>query len=77
MNRVINMNRRSFIRVVGASTLACALPAAGQSASEGRRSKPNVLFIAIDDLNDWIEPLGGHPQAKTDQRQSFLPSGDS
>ncbi len=27
--------------------------------------RPNVLFIAIDDLNDWIEPLGGHPQAKT------------
>lgn len=28
-------------------------------------SQPNVLFISIDDLNDWIEPLGGHPQAKT------------
>jgi arylsulfatase A-like enzyme len=27
--------------------------------------RPNVLFISIDDLNDWIEPLGGHPQAKT------------
>lgn len=27
--------------------------------------RPNVLFIAFDDLNDWIEPLGGHPQAKT------------
>ncbi len=26
---------------------------------------PNVLFIAVDDLNDWIEPLGGHPQART------------
>ena len=26
---------------------------------------PNVLFISVDDLNDWIEPLGGHPQAKT------------
>lgn len=25
----------------------------------------NVLFIAVDDLNDWIGPLGGHPQAKT------------
>ncbi|RRQ49616.1 DUF229 domain-containing protein [Maribacter algicola] len=28
-------------------------------------SKPNVLFIAVDDLNDWIGALGGHPQAKT------------
>src|SRR5213079_1803288 len=27
--------------------------------------KPNVLFIAIDDLNDWVGPLGGHPQART------------
>jgi len=26
---------------------------------------PNVLLIAIDDLNDWIGCLGGHPQAKT------------
>ncbi|MCH9649671.1 MAG: sulfatase [Deltaproteobacteria bacterium] len=29
------------------------------------RGKPNVLLIVIDDLNDWIEPLGGHPDAKT------------
>ncbi len=27
--------------------------------------RPNVLFIAIDDLNDWIGVLGGHPQSKT------------
>jgi len=27
--------------------------------------RPNILFISIDDLNDWIEPLGGHPQAVT------------
>ncbi len=27
--------------------------------------RPNVLFIVIDDLNDWVGPLGGHPQAKT------------
>ena len=27
--------------------------------------KPNILFIAIDDLNDWVGPLGGHPQAQT------------
>lgn len=28
-------------------------------------TRPNVLFIAVDDLNDWVEPLGGHPQAST------------
>ena len=27
--------------------------------------RPNVLFIVVDDLNDWVSPLGGHPQAKT------------
>ena len=27
--------------------------------------KPNILFIAIDDMNDWVGVLGGHPQAKT------------
>ena len=26
---------------------------------------PNVLFIAIDDLNDWVGCLEGHPQVKT------------
>ena len=28
-------------------------------------AKPNVLFIAVDDLNDWVGYLGGHPQAIT------------
>jgi arylsulfatase A-like enzyme len=28
-------------------------------------AKPNILFIAIDDQNDWIGHLGGHPLAKT------------
>jgi len=28
-------------------------------------AKPNILFIAIDDQNDWIGHLGGHPMAKT------------
>lgn len=27
--------------------------------------KPNVLLIAIDDLNDWTGCLGGHSQART------------
>ncbi len=27
------------------------------------QQKPNVLLIAIDDLNDWIGVMAGHPQA--------------
>ena len=34
-------------------------------ASPGAAEKPNVLFIAIDDLNDWVGCLGGHPEALT------------
>src|SRR5205085_2174343 len=30
-----------------------------------KSAPPNVLFIAIDDLNDWVGCLGGHPQAHT------------
>ena len=35
----------------------------GTALCEDKR--PNVVMIAIDDLNDWVEPLGGHPQVKT------------
>ena len=40
--------------------LLLCLPHLGHS-----ESKPNVLFIAIDDLNDWVGCLEGHPQVKT------------
>ena len=26
--------------------------------------KPNVLLIVCDDLNDYVETLGGHPQTE-------------
>lgn len=29
------------------------------------QEKPNILFIAIDDMNDWTGFLGGHPEAIT------------
>ena len=39
------------------------------------QSRPNVLFIAIDDLNDWVGCLGGHPQAKTPNLDRLAKSG--
>ena len=26
--------------------------------------KPNILFIVLDDLNDYVEGFGGHMQVK-------------
>jgi arylsulfatase A-like enzyme len=33
--------------------------------SEAGNDRPNVLFIAIDDLNDWVGHLSGHTQVQT------------
>ena len=38
---------------------------AGTPLAARTAEKPNILFIAIDDQNDWIGCLNGHPQAKT------------
>src|SRR5262245_28564304 len=35
------------------------------SADAVEKTRPSVLFIAIDDQNDWIGCLGGHPQVQT------------
>lgn len=37
--------------------------------------RPNVLFIAVDDLNDWIGVLGGHPQARTPNMDRMAAQG--
>ncbi|MED6300395.1 MAG: sulfatase-like hydrolase/transferase [Verrucomicrobiota bacterium] len=38
-------------------------------------AKSNLLFIAIDDLNDWVGCLGGHPQARTPNLDRLASSG--
>lgn len=49
---------KRFVSLILALAALC-----GTSTASGK--KPNVLFIAMDDLNDWIGCLGGHPQTKT------------
>ena len=36
-----------------------------ETASLSAVPRPNVLLILVDDLNDWVAPLGGHPLAQT------------
>ena len=33
--------------------------------SQAEPQSPNVLLLSVDDLNDWVGVLDGHPQAKT------------
>ncbi|NNE36271.1 MAG: sulfatase, partial [Rhodothermales bacterium] len=48
------------------AVLVCAgqLSGCAQATDEVERP-PNVLFISIDDLNDWVGALDGHPNART------------
>ena len=36
----------------------------GTTQVPSRNSKPNILFIAADDLNDWVGFMNGHPGMK-------------
>ena len=45
------------------------------SAAASTPDNPNVLFIAIDDLNDWLGCLQGHPHAHTPHMDQLAANG--
>lgn len=45
------------------------------AAVDSDESRPNVLFIAVDDLNDWISPLGGYEGCKTPNLERLAARG--
>ena len=48
------------------NTLPAPKPGNTPAVSQQRKTdKPNVLFITVDDLNDWVGCLGGNPDAQT------------
>ena len=47
------MNRRTFLASAASAMVA------------GAAKRPNVLFLSVDDLNDWVGCLGGYPRVKT------------
>lgn len=66
--------RAGMIRRVSSSVLMGALLALPSQALSQVES-PNVLLIPVDDLNDWIGCLGGHPQAQTPNIDSLAARG--
>jgi len=47
------------------------------SARNQEQAKPNVLLIVCDDLNDWVEGFGGHPQSMTPHMDRLRKKGVS
>jgi arylsulfatase A-like enzyme len=55
--------------------LACGFQAGAATDAAPSGTAPNVLFIGIDDQNDWIGCLGGNPQAITPNIDRLAASG--
>ncbi|MCP4642866.1 MAG: sulfatase-like hydrolase/transferase, partial [bacterium] len=54
-------SRRNFLKALATGAAACAVPATGCAATGSARaaSKPNILFILVDDLGkEWISCCG-------------------
>lgn len=57
------------------SFLCIALLLASTTPYAEAQSKPNVLVISIDDLNDWVGCLNGHPQVQTPNMDALAARG--
>ena len=55
--------------------LCTAFSLLSMSGLNAQDDKPNVIFIAIDDLNDWMSYLGNHPNVKTPNLDRLAESG--
>ena len=62
-----------FVSLGVAVVVLMQLTATGKCADQP--SKPNVIMICIDDLNDWVGFLGGHPEAVTPNMDSLAKRG--
>jgi len=54
-----------FTYLTFSGILLAGISSACTNSVKSQPKKPNVLFIIVDDLNDWIGPYGGHPQTIT------------
>ena len=59
----LKMNIKLSCRVILSAWISLCVP--GILSAQSSSIRPNVLFIAVDDLNDWIGSLGGNRQTLT------------
>jgi len=73
------MNQYRIVTRYLALLAACSIlgPAAVAEQAERDVSRPNVLLIVCDDLNDYVTGLNGHPQARTPHIERLAETGVS
>ncbi|MEN8857339.1 MAG: sulfatase, partial [Flavobacteriaceae bacterium] len=54
-----------FLVVISLVVSACKSRETKQQATSSQNTKPNVLFISVDDLNTWISPIDNFSNVKT------------
>jgi arylsulfatase A-like enzyme len=64
------LNQNLPVSSKGWLSFAC-LACVGSSLVIQAHAAKNVLFIMADDMNDWIEPFAGHPDAQTPNMKRF------
>jgi arylsulfatase A-like enzyme len=69
------MKRRQFLKIIGFGGMVTSGHLGKTLFAKTNRSQPNVLFIAVDDLNDWVGCFGGHPQAITPNMDKLARNG--
>jgi arylsulfatase A-like enzyme len=67
--------KKPYIKLVLTILLPALLVLGCTNSGSVEIEHPNVLLIAVDDLNDWIGCLGGHPQAQTPNIDRLAASG--
>ena len=68
------LSRRGFLKSLCAGSLALAGCGQQLTGAGGTGENPNVLFFALDDLCDWVGPLG-YGQAVTPNMDRLAKSG--
>ena len=56
---------RLFLLICGIPMLVSCGNQKRKTSDDAGNNNPNVLFIAVDDLNDWLGCMNGHPNTKT------------
>ena len=69
------MFRPKKIKILIAPVLVCLIAALTPVCEASPAKKPDIVFIIVDDLNDWIGAMQGHPQSVTPHMDALARRG--